>query len=95
MKVVKLETPGGNKSPEQVVFIGDVKIVFQSYNSIICEYDKNTMKLEVFKDWDYSRTTMRYLWQFLQEYTPYRISSKKEFLDYVSKHDLVTLNLDK
>lgn len=92
MKVEKLETPGGNKSPEQVVIIDGEKIAFESYHTIICEYDKKTKKLKVFGDWNCSQTTMRYLWQFMQKYTPYKVSSKKEFERFLKNAEIVTLN---
>ena len=40
--------------------------IFQSYNSICAMYDWNTLTLG--RDWDYSNTTIRHLYQFLSDY---------------------------
>lgn len=44
--------------------------VFQSYESYIAVYDIDTKELVLGCDWDYSRTTQKYLWKFLREYAP-------------------------
>lgn len=44
--------------------------MFQSYNSRICFYDVSTNALYFGSDWNYSRTTSKYLAQFLQVYAP-------------------------
>ena len=43
-------------------------IFFQSYNSLIAKIDKKG-KVTLYKDWDYSNTTMRHLYMFLKEYS--------------------------
>lgn len=43
------------------------KTVFQSYASTIAEID-DTGKLTLFRDWDYSHTTRKHLYLFLQDY---------------------------
>lgn len=44
--------------------------LFQSYNSRICYYDVEENKLYFGTNWDYSRTTSKYLAQFLRVYAP-------------------------
>lgn len=44
--------------------------MFQSYNSRICFYDVDTNSLYFGSDWNYSRTTSKYLAQFLRVYAP-------------------------
>lgn len=39
---------------------------FQSYNSMVCKIDFSSIKLG--KDYDYSKTTLQYLYKFLNEY---------------------------
>lgn len=43
-------------------------MLFQSYESLIAEYNKESGILTLGKHWDYSVTTMKYLNQFLREY---------------------------
>lgn len=62
MKVEQLE----NKN--QFIILGDDgEVVFQSYNSIIARIKKNGT-LEFSSDWDYSRTTLKHLYIFLDRY---------------------------
>lgn len=54
-----------------VIFGGDCNqfIVFQSYDSIICEYDKDMKILTLDNNaFGYSKTTSKYLNLFLQDY---------------------------
>lgn len=62
MKVKQLE----NKN--QFVILGDNgEIEFQSYNSRIAKIDKKGT-LELSARWDYSKTTLKHLYIFLDEY---------------------------
>jgi hypothetical protein len=51
----------------QFVIRGEGKTVFQSYNSTIAEINKNG-QLTLGIDWDYSRTTLKHLYLFLEYY---------------------------
>lgn len=53
-------------------------ITFQSYTSCIADYNMNTKELVLYPKYNYSRTTSKYLYQFLKEYTDYNITCKKE-----------------
>lgn len=62
MKVEQLE----NKN--QFVILGNYgEIEFQSYNSIIAKISK-TGTLEFSERWDYSKTTLKHLYIFLEKY---------------------------
>lgn len=62
MKVKQLE----NKN--QFIILGDNgEIEFQSYNSRIAKIDKNGT-LELSSLWDYSKTTLKHLYIFLDKY---------------------------
>lgn len=52
----------------QFIMNDEKKIVFQSYNSIIAEIDKKTGKIVFGKDWDFSNTTRKHLYLFLNDY---------------------------
>ena len=61
----------GNAVANQFVMVGDNKAIFQSYDSIICVIDyskEGAERITLGRDWDYSRTTAKYLHQFLTEY---------------------------
>lgn len=67
------------------------KVVFQSYDSFICEIQVREIQgnriIKVGKNWDYSRTTMKYLKWFLEEYlwdSPY--TSKKDFEKFLENN---------
>lgn len=47
-------------------------IYFQSYASKIAKLDKNTNTLSIYEDWDYSNTTLKHFYLFLNDYC-YRI----------------------
>ena len=67
-----IKNSSGNVVKNQVViFGGDCKqfIVFQSYDSIICEYDKDMKILTLDNNaFGYSKTTSKYLNLFLLDY---------------------------
>lgn len=49
-----------------VIQIGNT-LYFQSYNSICCIYNKTNDSVTFGKNWNYSVTTRKYLYQFLDE----------------------------
>lgn len=69
----------GNAVANQFVMVGDNKAVFQSYDSIICVIDyskEGAERITLGRDWDYSRTTAKYLHQFLYEYAHMNTNAK-------------------
>ncbi len=86
MKIYNLLGRSGRAVPNQFVVENNQTIIFQSYESICAIYYKNTKKLAFGEDWDYSRTTVKYLHQFLDEYVPlpYHNKSTKELRKMVS-----------
>ena len=78
MKVENMKSARGNVVPNQfIVTIGN-DVYFQSYESTIAKVDANG-GLTLGKHFDYSKTTMRYLHQFLKEQcNKYRYHSKQE-----------------
>ena len=63
-------------------------VAFQSYNSLIAIYNREEKRLTLGYDWDYSRTTQKYLYQFLRNYC-YNIVKQlpngKSFADSIRK----------
>lgn len=62
-------------------------VYFQSYQSVVCKIDRATHKITFSSYWDYSRTTSKYLYQFLREYTSldYECINKKGLQNLISK----------
>jgi hypothetical protein len=44
------------------------RIIFQSYESIIAIYESRSQLLILGRDWDYSRTTTKHLYLFINDY---------------------------
>lgn len=64
------------------------KIYFQSYNSMIAIWDRNKGTLVLGKKWDYSKTTSKHLYLFIDDYCfieDFNINSKTK------KHDIQKL----
>lgn len=51
----------------QFVITGEGKTTFQSYDSTIAEINADG-KLKLFNDWNYSQTTLKHLYLFLNDY---------------------------
>lgn len=56
-------------------------IYFQSYESLICKIE-NDYKITLYNNFDYSRTTSKYLHQFLDNFTCY------DLYDFIKKNDI-------
>lgn len=67
MKVEQLE----NKN--QFVIYSPSGIIFQSYQSVIAFFDKDTKTLLLGKDWNYSKTTLKHLYIFLENYCNFKL----------------------
>jgi hypothetical protein len=52
----------------QFIITDEDKITFQSYNSEIVTRDEDTKTITIFENWDYSQTTLKYFYLFLQEH---------------------------
>lgn len=70
MKVRNVVNTNGNSIPNQFIIEDGNRLVFQSYTSTIAilEGDGDDQIITFGRDWDYSRTTMKYLNQFLNEF---------------------------
>ena len=60
----------------QYVIRTDNSIIFQSYASTIAVFDKVAGRLTLGVDFDYSRTTAKYLHQFINRYCPGSLVNK-------------------
>lgn len=71
MKVENMENRDGRAIPNQFIIRRGGETCFQSYQSLIAIWDGD--KLTLGQDWDYSVTTSKYLYRFIEEYC-YKIS---------------------
>ena len=62
------------KAKNQFIIRGGNKIIFQSYDSTIAVVDNGSITLGA--DWDYSRTTLKYLYTFLDEEAIYIVNAE-------------------
>lgn len=53
------------KNKNQFIIFGEGKVIFQSYDSVICIVDENG-KIKFGRHWNYSHTTLKHLYLFLQ-----------------------------
>lgn len=67
--------------------------VFQSYESIIASVEGEEIILDVNK-WDYSKTTMRYLCDFLAMFTKWDNLNKKNILKLIKSGEIKIENLN-
>ena len=66
----------------QYIISDKSKIYFQSYSSLIAEYDLINHELILYSAFDYSTTTSKYLHKFLNDYVNYNI------FDFIKKHNI-------
>lgn len=99
MKIRNMQSPRGNDVPNQFIIETSKGRYFQSYDSIIAflpwEIMGNVSGIKLDENyWDYSRTTMKYLCQFLRHHTSDAINSKKDIEQRIESgyYQLVNLN---
>ncbi len=78
MKIENLVNARGNKVANQFKITAKNKTYFQSYGSVVASIDKATGKVELYKDWDYSNTTRKHLYQFLRDSGRRDLYNKKQ-----------------
>lgn len=79
----------------QFIIIDGQKTYFQSYESTIACYDDETKKLTLGKDWNYSNTTRKHLYLFIDYYTNIYLNNQKNKSAYIqSLIDLKVINYD-
>lgn len=65
------------KHINQFIIFDETKVTFKSYQSIVAVVEDDAVTLGI--DWDYSQTTLRHLYMFLDEYANniYQLISNK------------------
>ena len=65
-----------NGYANQFLITDNNKVFFQSYKSLIAEYDRETDILKLYSEWDYSKTTLRHFKAFINEETSFKYENK-------------------
>jgi hypothetical protein len=63
-----VSTRTGKPVVNQFIIEGDMKAIFQSYDSTIAEIDYRNREITIGRNWDYSMTTVKYRNRFFSEY---------------------------
>ena len=63
------------KNKNQFIITGDGVVCFQSYDSMIAEYDTTAKRLAVGSHWDYSQTTSKHFYLWLAEFVGVELTS--------------------
>lgn len=82
----------GKAVPNQFIIdnTADGTTTFQSYDSTIIEVDYiedefgHCKRVKVYKDWDFSKTTLKYLYQFMEYVGLYDMNNRKGFEYYMN-----------
>ena len=91
MKIQNMETPSGNKAPNQFIIFDSEFTAFKSYKSIIVKTTFEGGKRVVYLDdyyWAYSQTTGKYRNMFLGE-------TKKETEAKIKSGEYILTDLNK
>lgn len=67
-----------------VIFGGDAIVTLQSYNSIVAKINKKGT-LIFGNNWNYSKTTLKHLYLFLEDYKSFASDFTKNLIDKVLK----------
>lgn len=83
ISVENMKSSKGNLVPNQFIITTKDSIYFQSYKTLIARINKKTNKVYLDTNyWDYSRTTSKYLYQFIQEFRGCFVGlSKKKIIE--------------
>jgi len=65
-------------APNQTLIETEEAIYLQSYQSIVARYDKDSKIVKLGYDWDYSKTTMKYVKRFIKECARHQYTNKME-----------------
>ena len=88
MKIENLVNARGNKVANQFKVTTKDKIYFQSYQSIVVSVNRRTGKVQLYKDWNYSNTTRKHLYNFLWEYGFRNLHGKKAIEAAIKKGEV-------
>ena len=72
----------------QYIIEFDTELYFQSYDTLIAKIDKDE-NITLSNYWDCSRTTMRWLYEFMKKYSKYcYINNKQDILKLIKNGEI-------
>ena len=89
MKVEQLINNKGNGAMNQFVITTNNAYYFQSYDSMIAKYDRKSGIITLGRDWDFSKTTMKHLNIFLDDYCHKSGMNKKRIEKAIADGEIV------
>jgi len=95
MLVKNMTSDKGNKIANQFIINSPEKtaVFFQSYDSMICKNSLGEITLDEYY-WNYSRTTLKYLAQFLRHTTGQAINGKADIQKMIDSGEYKLANLN-
>jgi hypothetical protein len=81
-KIENMISQKGHKVANQFKIFATDKTTFQSYDSVVCDWNGTTLYLYD-NVWDYSNTTRKYFKSFLEEETNINYESRKDFIKQI------------
>lgn len=94
--VTNMKSSRGNEVPNQFIITTNKGYLFQSYKANIAFIDTdNNLYLDEYY-WDYSRTTSKYLYQFIKEFKGVSCFgiNKKKILELIKENEVKEVNLN-
>lgn len=88
LKVRNVKGNSGRKVANQFIIENNGNVYFQSYQSLCAKYDRKAKKLTVGRDCICSRTTSKYLYQFIEEETRIYGVDRKIILETMNKGEI-------
>lgn len=78
---------------------GEGRHILQSYDSKVVEISGAypTLKIVLGRDWDYSTTTSKHIYEFLEEYGNinfYRVSNKRKYVNDLIEDGIIKYDKD-
>lgn len=93
IKVQNLRSSNNNPVPNQFLIYQNDNIYFQSYYSTIAKIDSKGGLILDSNRWDYSRTTLKYLYNFIEQFKGFR-PNKKSLTELIESKEIKTINLN-
>lgn len=91
--VKNMKSSRGKEVPNQFIISTNKGYLFQSYKTNIAFIDsENNLYLDKYY-WDYSRTTSKYLYSFIEKYKFFR-PDKKSLLELIKEKEVKEVNLN-
>lgn len=85
MKIANLTNANGNAWANQIVITGELELggeiaILQSYETKVAMIDYDTQKIDLADEWDYSATTRKAVYKFLDDFIGFDFKSNKKII---------------